>query len=84
MLSEHKYDKNTKEEENTMASIAKPNTRAFILSPDKVGKFTQNSSVAKKSNGSFLCSQTKRWRSNSIKRKKCISTVKKYHMILVY
>lgn len=48
MLSEHKYDKNTKEEENTMASIAKPNTRAFILSPDKVGKFTQNSSVAKK------------------------------------
>ena len=42
MSTKSKHNTNTKEEENTMASIAKPNTRAFILNPDKVDKFMQN------------------------------------------
>lgn len=48
MSKKQNKDKNTKEEEETMASIAKPNTRAFMLKTDKVNQFMQGSSVSKK------------------------------------
>ena len=41
-------DKNTKEEEETMASIAKPNTRAFMLREDKVDQFMKKAGSSKK------------------------------------
>lgn len=40
-------NENTKEEEDTMTSISKPNTRAFMLKPDKVDKFMEKNSGSK-------------------------------------
>lgn len=41
-------NKNTKKEEEAMASIAKPNTRAFMLKTEKVTQFMQENSASKK------------------------------------
>lgn len=43
-LANKETSKHTKDKEGIMAAVAKPNTRAFRLSPDKVDQFVKRGS----------------------------------------
>ncbi len=69
-MSEEQYkNQNTKEEEGTMASITKPNTRAFMLKEDKVNQFMQKSSGSKKVMDRFYAHKPKDGVVTPLKRK---------------
>ena len=59
MSKERNKNQYTKEEEEAMASIAKPNTRAFKLRTEKVNQFMQGNSGSKKAMDRFYAHKPK-------------------------
>ena len=62
--------KSTKEEEGIMATVAKPNTRAFVLSADKVEQFVKRNNASQRATERFHAHRPKDGVSTPLKGRK--------------
>lgn len=69
MSKEPKKKKRTKEEEGIMATVAKPNTRAFVLRADKVDQFVKRNDASKRAAERFHAHKPKNGVSTPLKGK---------------
>ena len=69
MSTKFNDDEKTKEEEGIMAAVAKPNTRAFMLKPDKVGQFVKKNDVSKRTMDRFHAHKPKDGVTTPLKKK---------------
>lgn len=64
----HKPKRNIKKEEGVMATVAKPNTRAFVLSTDKVEQFVKRNNASQRAMERFRAHRPKDGVSTPLKR----------------